>query len=151
MKTVDQILRAKGHAVWAVSPRSTVYEALELMAEKNIGAVLVIDEGKLVGIMSERDYARKVILKGRASRDTEVRQIMTERVAYVRPNQTTEECMALMTDKRIRHLPVLEEDLLVGVVSIGDVVKAIISDQEFIIEQLGHYITGDVYQATAAE
>ena len=146
MKTVGEILRAKGNEVWAVSPRATVYEALELMADKNIGAVLVIDNGMLVGIMSERDYARKVILKGRASRDTYVREIMTERVAYVQPSQTTEECMALMTSKRIRHLPVLEEGRLAGVISIGDVVKAIISDQGFIIEQLEHYISGDLYR-----
>jgi len=146
MKTVGEILKAKGNAVWAVSPRATVYEALELMAEKNIGAVLVTENGRLVGIMSERDYARKVILKGRASRDTHVRDIMTEKVAYVHPNQSADECLALMTDKRIRHLPVMEEERLAGVISIGDVVKAIISDQEFVIEQLEHYISGDVYR-----
>ena len=142
METVGQLLRAKGHDVWSVSPGASVYEALELMAEKNIGAVLVVDQGRLVGIMSERDYARKVILKGRFSRDTPVREIMTERVVYVRPEQTLGQCMALMTEKRIRHLPVMANDQLIGVISIGDVVKAIISDQEFIIEQLETYITG---------
>ena len=142
METVGQLLRAKGHDVWSVSPGASVYEALELMAEKNIGAVLVVDQGRLVGIMSERDYARKVILKGRFSRDTPVRNIMTERVVYVRPEQTLGQCMALMTEKRIRHLPVMANDQLIGVISIGDVVKAIISDQEFIIEQLESYITG---------
>ena len=142
METVGQLLRAKGHDVWSVSPGASVYEALELMAEKNIGAVLVVDQGRLVGIMSERDYARKVILKGRFSRDTLVRNIMTERVVYVRPEQTLGQCMALMTEKRIRHLPVMANDQLIGVISIGDVVKAIISDQEFIIEQLETYITG---------
>ena len=142
METVGQLLRAKGHDVWSVSPGASVYEALELMAEKNIGAVLVVDQGRLVGIMSERDYARKVILKGRFSRDTPVRNIMTERVVYVRPEQTLGQCMALMTEKRIRHLPVMANDQLIGVISIGDVVKAIISDQEFTIEQLENYIMG---------
>lgn len=146
MKTVSDILRAKGHSTWTVTLDTTVYQALELMAEKNIGAVLVIQEDKLVGIMSERDYARKVILKGKASKDIPVREIMTEKVVYVHPDQTTEECMALMTDKHIRHLPVLEREHLTGVISIGDVVKAIISEQEFVIEQLEHYITGDTYR-----
>ena len=146
MKTIGDILRAKGQAIWAVAPDTTVYQALELMAEKNIGAVLVVQEDKLVGIMSERDYARKVILKGKASKNIPVRDIMTERVVYVHPDQTTEECMVLMTNKRIRHLPVLEGERLIGVVSIGDVVKAIISEQEFVIEQLEHYITGDTYR-----
>ena len=146
MKTVGDILRAKGHDIWSVSPSTTVYEALEVMADKNIGAVLVIDHGTLVGILSERDYARKVILKGKASKNIPVREIMTERVAYVQPDQTAEECMALMTSKRIRHLPVMEAGRLVGVISIGDVVKAIISDQEFTIEQLEHYIVGDIYR-----
>ena len=142
MTTVADILRTKGHDIWTVAPGATVYEALEVMADKNIGAVLVIDHGKLVGIMSERDYARKVILRGKASKDTPVREIMTGRVAYVHPDRTAEECMALMTNMRIRHLPVLEGERLVGIISIGDVVKAIISDQGFVIEQLEHYITG---------
>jgi len=146
MSTVREILRNKGCDVWSIAPDATVYEALCLMADKNVGAVLVIDACTLVGILSERDYARKVILHGKSSRDTLVREIMTERVVYVRPEQTAEECMALMTEKRVRHLPVLEGDRLVGVVSIGDVVKSIISEQEFVIDQLEHYISGTVYK-----
>lgn len=143
MKTVAQLLRAKGHEVFSVSPETTVFAALQLMAEKNVGALIVLEGGRVVGIFSERDYARKVILKGKSSRETPVREIMSPRVLYVRPEQTIEECMALMTNKRVRHLPVLEEDRLVGVISIGDVVKAIISEQEFMIEQLQNYITGE--------
>ena len=150
MITVGEILDRKGHDIWSISPNATVYEALELMADRNIGAVLVIDGGTLVGILSERDYARKVILRGLASRQIPVRRIMTDRVICVRTDQTAEECMALMTDKRIRHLPVLEDDQLVGVLSIGDVVKAIISDQEFMIEQLESYITGGAYRVQNA-
>ena len=144
MRTVKELLRVKGHDIWSIAPDATVYQALELMAAKNIGAVLVMEEGKLVGILSERDYARKVILKGKTSRDTPVRDIMTEHVVGVRAEQTIEECMALMTNMRIRHLPVIEDHRLVGVISIGDVVKAIISEQEFMIEQLQNYITGGV-------
>lgn len=147
MITVGEILNRKGHDIWSISPNATVYEALELMADKNIGAVLVTDGGTLVGILSERDYARKVILKGLASKEVPVRRIMTDRVICVRTDQTAEDCMALMTDKRVRHLPVLEYDRLIGVISIGDVVKAIISDQGFIIKQLENYITGGAYQA----
>jgi CBS domain-containing protein len=143
MYSVKQILLSKGNQVWSIDPDSTVYEALQHMAEKDIGALLVLKSGKLVGIFSERDYARKVILRGRSSKDTRVGEIMTEKVIYVRPSQTTEECMALMTEKHIRHLPVMEDNTLVGVISIGDVVKAIISKQEFVIEQLEHYITGE--------
>jgi CBS domain-containing protein len=128
-----------------MAPDATVYDALKLMADRNVGAVLVMDTDRLVGILSERDYARKVILHGKSSKDTSVREIMTQRVVYVRPEQTAEECMALMTDKRVRHLPVLEDDQVVGVISIGDVVKSIISEQEFIIEQLERYISGTVY------
>lgn len=146
MSTVRDMLRSKGHDVWSIGCDVTVYEALKLMAEKNVGAVLVMDGGSLMGILSERDYARKVALHGKTATDTSVGEIMTERVVYVHPEQKTEECMALMTDKRVRHLPVLEEDQVVGVISIGDVVKAIISQQEFIIEQLEHYITGTPYQ-----
>ena len=142
MTTVTQLLRTKGHEVVSVSAETSVFEALKVMAEKNIGALLVIEAEKLVGVLSERDYARKVILKGKASKDTSVREIMTAHVLYVRPEQTIEECMALMTAKRVRHLPVLEEERLVGVISIGDVVKAIIAEQEFMIEQLQNYITG---------
>jgi CBS domain-containing protein len=144
MKTVRQLLQAKGYDIWSVAPDDSVYDALKLMADKNVGAVLVTEAGNLVGILSERDYARKVILKGRTSKDTPVREIMTEKVVYVRPDQTTEECMALMTDKRVRHLPVVENDQLIGIISIGDVVKAIMSHQEFMIEQLENYITGRV-------
>ena len=142
MKTVAQLLRAKGHDVLSISPEAFVFEALKVMAEKNVGALLVVEGERLVGVFSERDYARKVILKGKASKEIPVREIMTSHVLYVRPEQTIEECMALMTDKRVRHLPVLEQERLVGVISIGDVVKAIIAEQEFIIEQLQNYITG---------
>ncbi|MEE8330167.1 MAG: CBS domain-containing protein [Acidimicrobiia bacterium] len=142
MKTVAHILADKGSEVWSVSPNDTVYSALELMASKGTGAVLVMDEGRLVGILSERDYARKVILLDRSSRDTPVADIMTARVSVVSPDMLTEECMALMTDKRVRHLPVVDGDEVVGVISVGDVVKAAISEREFIIEQLERYISG---------
>ena len=142
MKTVNDMLRDKGHSVWSVAPDATVFEALELMAAKNVGAVLVLDGDRLVGIMSERDYARKVTLLGKTSRDTRVSEIMTSRVLYVSADQTIQECMALMTEKRIRHLPVMEGDGVIGVVSIGDVGRAIISDQQFMLDQLEQYITG---------
>jgi CBS domain-containing protein len=141
MQTVRDILKKKGAETHAVRPEASVYEALQLMAQKNIGAVLVLDAGRPVGILSERDYARQVILKGKTSRDTPVREIMTSRVVFVRPEQSVEECMALMTDKRIRHLPVLDEGALIGIVSVGDVVKAVISDKQFRIEQLENYIS----------
>lgn len=142
MKTVRQLLETKGAEVISVSPDSNVLDALKLMASREIGAVLVVEGARLVGIMSERDYARKVILRGKSSQDTKVREIMTERVMYARPDQTLPELMALMTNKRVRHLPVLEEDRLVGVLSIGDLVKETISEQEFIIRQLENYIHG---------
>ncbi len=142
MKTVTQLLRTKGQQVLSVAPDIPVFEALEVMADKNVGALLVVEGERLVGVFSERDYARKVILKGKSSKDTPVREIMSSHVLYVRPEQTIEDCMALMTDKRVRHLPVMEEGRVVGVISIGDVVKAIIAEQEFIIEQLQNYITG---------
>ena len=141
MKTVAQLLRTKGHEVLSVSPELSVFEALQVMAEKNVGALLVLEGARLVGVFSERDYARKVILKGKASKEIPVREIMSTHVLYVRPQQTVEDCMALMTDKRVRHLPVMEEERLAGVISIGDV-KAIIAEQEFMIEQLQNYITG---------
>jgi CBS domain-containing protein len=141
MKTAGDLLQGKGSQIWSVAPDSTVYDALSLMADKGIGAVVVLEGGHVVGVLSERDYARQVILKGKASKETAVRDIMTTRVIYVRPEQTIEECMALMTDKRIRHLPVLAGAELVGVISIGDVVKAVISEKQFIIEQLETYIT----------
>jgi CBS domain-containing protein len=142
MITVRDILQRKGNQIWSVAPDSTVYDALLLMAEQNVGALLVLDGEKIVGIFSERDYARKIILKGKASKETSVDEIMTSEVTTVHPGQFVEECMGLMTDKRIRHLPVLEGEKLAGLISIGDVVKAIISDREFIIKQLESYITG---------
>ena len=141
MKTVRDLLQGKPAAVWSVSPDATVFEALAVLAEKGIGAVVVVEGGKLVGILSERDYARQVVLKGKASKETPVREIMTTRVMYVGLDQTIDECMALMTGKRFRHLPVLDGDALIGVVSIGDVVKAVISEKQFLIEQLETYIT----------
>lgn len=143
MKTVKRILQEKGGTTQSIQPDATVYDALKLMAEKNVGALLVLEKGKLVGIISERDYARKVILKGKSSLDTPVKEIMTERVMFVRPEQTVEECMALVTEKHVRHLPVLVGDLVVGVVSIGDLVKASIDEKDFMIKQLENYITGD--------
>ena len=142
MMTVRQLLERKGKDVFSVAPETLVFDAIQLMAEKGIGALLVLDKGELVGILSERDYARKVILKGRSSRETPVKDIMTEKVLYVKPERTLEECMALMTEKRIRHLPVLENERLIGVFSSGDVIKAMVSEQEFIIEQLESYIKG---------
>lgn len=142
MKTVSQLLQGKGTQVWSIGPDALVIEALRLMAEKEVGALVVLEAGQLVGIVSERDYARKVALHSKSSQTTPVREIMTEKVVYVRPDQTVNDCMALMTNKRIRHLPVVEGDRLVGVISIGDVVKAVISEQEFIISQLENYITG---------
>ncbi len=142
MKTVKQLLDAKGHNVWIIAPDASVYEALKLMADKDVGALLVLEGGKLVGIISERDYARKVILRGKFSKDTPVHEIMTTRLVYVHPEQTIQECMALMTDQHIRHLPVLAGADLVGLVSIGDLVKAIISEQEFLIQNLQDYIMG---------
>ena len=140
MKTVKQLLQGKTKALCTVSPGTPVFEALKQMAEKDIGALLVVENGRLAGILSERDYARKVILHGKSSHDTPVREIMTERVVYVQPKNTVEECMALMTDKRIRHLPVLDNDKLIGVLSIGDLVKETISEQQFMIKQLESYI-----------
>lgn len=142
MKPVRELLRIKGQETWSVTPDTPVYDALKLMAEKNVGALLVLEGDKLAGILSERDYARKVILKGKASKNTPAREIMSENVVCVTPKQSVAECMALMTDKHIRHLPVIEDGKLVGVISIGDVVKAIISEQKFVIEQLEHYIAG---------
>ncbi len=141
MKTVRDILQVKGHEIWRIKPEASVFEALELMAEKRVGALMVMEGERVAGIISERDYARKIILLGRSSPSTMVKEIMTSAVVYTRLEQPIEECMALMTDKRIRHLPVMEEKKLVGVISIGDLVKSIIDDQKFIIEQLERYIT----------
>lgn len=143
MTSVAEILKSKnGTGVYTIGSDATVFEAVSLMAQKNIGALLVVDQGSVVGIVSERDYARKVALMARSSRETPLRDIMSSPVMYVRPNQTGEECMALMTENRLRHLPVMDGDKLVGLISIGDLVKNIISEQKFIIEQLEHYIAG---------
>jgi CBS domain-containing protein len=135
-------LERKGHDVWSIAPDATVYEAIRRMAEQGVGALVVLDGRKLAGIISERDYARKVILLDRSSKDTPVSAIMTREVVYVTPRQTVEECMALMTARRIRHLPVMEDGSVVGILSIGDLVKDIIADREYLIEQLENYITG---------
>jgi CBS domain-containing protein len=140
MTKVKDILALKGQSVWSVAPDSSVYDAMKLMAEKGIGALMVMQGEKLVGIISERDYARKVILQGRASRTTQVKEIMTSHILYAQPEQNIEECMAVMTDKRVRHLPVFDEGRLLGVISIGDLVKSIITEQKFMIEQLEKYI-----------
>ena len=142
MSFVREILASKGADVWSVSPDNTVLEAIKLMAEKEIGAVVVMEGEKLTGILSERDYARKVALKGRASRDAKVSEIMTRHVLCVAPDRSLDEVMALMTQKRARHLPVVEKKHVIGLISIGDVVKAKIAEQEFTISQLQHYIAG---------
>ena len=142
MRTVKQLLDAKGYEVWSVAPVETVFNAIKFMAEKEVGALAVKVGDKLVGIITERDYARKVILKGKSSHQTLVREIMTTRVVYARSDQNVDECMALMTDKRVRHLPVFEDTKFVGIISIGDLVKAIIAEQQFVIEQLEQYISG---------
>lgn len=141
-KTVARLLEAKGPGVWSIRPDATVYEALEMLAEKGIGALLVIEGDELVGILSERDYARRVILRGKESRSTAVREIMTEHVHTVGKDTTTGECMEMMTNQRIRHLPVVEGGSVVGLVSIGDVVRSVIEEQRFLIQQLESYITG---------
>lgn len=140
MKTVRQLLQSKGSKVFSIAPDARVFEALKLMADKNIGALVVLDGGRLAGIITERDYARKVILHGKSSHDIPVREIMSETVLTVQPGQTVEDCMALMTEKRVRHLPVVEGDRLVGLLSIGDFVKEVIADQEQTIKQLESYI-----------
>jgi len=142
MKSIKQVLDAKGREVWSVAPGQSVYEAMKIMAEKEVGALLVLEDGKPIGLISERDYARKVILMGRSSKDATVGQIMEPRPLCVRPGQTVEEGMALMTEKRVRHLPVIENGRVEGIVSIGDMVKAVIDQQQFIIEQLENYISG---------
>ncbi|HET7370868.1 MAG TPA: CBS domain-containing protein [Gammaproteobacteria bacterium] len=145
MATVKQILRSKDGEVSTIHSGATVYEALELLAAKDIGALPVVDNGRLVGIFSERDYARKVILKGKSSRDTAVDALMTTEVYSVDPDTTVEDCMALMTHRRVRHLPVLDERRLVGIVSIGDVVKNIIAEQRGQIRELRDYVAGNIY------
>jgi CBS domain-containing protein len=138
--TVRQLLQSKGGTIHSISPDASVFEALKLMAEKDVGALVVLENGRLAGIMSERDYARKVILFGKSSHELAVRDIMTDKVVTVRPGNTVDECMALMTNKRIRHLPVVEGDRLVGLLSIGDLVKEVIAEQEQTIKQLESYI-----------
>jgi len=145
MTTVSKILASKGGQIWSVTPSTRLYEALKLMADKNIGALLVFEDdkdNKIVGIITERDYARKVILEGKNSMIVPISEIMTKRVLCINPGTTLDECMALMTDKHLRHLPVLEEEKLVGIISIGDVVKELISEQKFVIDQLENYIRG---------
>ena len=142
MRTIKEIIKEKGDRIWSVTQDTTVYDALSLMAEKSIGAVLVLKNGILTGIMSERDYARKIILKGKSSKDVPVSEIMSTNVVYIDINTDIEECMALMINKRIRHLPVYANDKLSGVISIGDVVKALIDEKEVVINELENYITG---------
>ena len=142
MPSMLQVLASKGSQVWSISPDATVFAGLTLMADKNIGAVIVMQDETVVGILSERDYARKIVLLQRSSKEVPVRDIMMSPVMFVRPDQTSEECMVLMTEKRLRHLPVMEKGSLVGLVSIGDLVKDIISEQKLVIEQLEHYIAG---------
>lgn len=140
MKTLKQLLQAKPHGILSIAPEAKVFDALKLMAEKNVGALLVMNAGRLIGIITERDYARKVILQGKSSLDTPVQEIMTDKVLCVQPEQSVEQCMGMMTDKRIRHLPVMEGGKLIGVLSIGDLVKETISEQELTIKQLESYI-----------
>jgi CBS domain-containing protein len=142
VKLISELLGDKGQEIWSVSPHATVYETIEIMADKGVGALVVMENEKLVGIISERDYARKVILQGRSSRDTPVVDIMTSDIIHTSPESTVDECMALMTDNKIRHLPVMAEEKLLGVISIGDLVKATISEQKSTIEQLERYISG---------
>ncbi len=142
MTTIRQLLREKGHKVHSVGPDDTVYDAIRKMADENIGSLLVMEDGRTVGIVTERHYARNVALKGRASPATPVRDIMEDKVLYAQPDLSVEQCMAIMTDKKVRHLPVIEQEKLVGLVSIGDLVKSIISDQKFIIDQLEHFVRG---------
>ena len=142
MTSIRQLLKEKGHDVWSTSPKTSVYDALLLMAEKNVGALLVLRDGEPVGIVSERDYARKVVLHGKISMNTPVGDIMTEEVISIDPQITIKEAMALMTEKHIRHLPVIEGAEIIGLISIGDLVKSIITDQEFMINQLEMYISG---------
>jgi CBS domain-containing protein len=142
MQTVADILNAKGNSVWTISPDTTVFDALKTMADKNVGALVVLAGEEVVGLVSERDYARKVILHGKSSREISVSEIMSTNIHSVRPDQNIEECMEEMTDKRVRHLPVLDKNRLAGIISIGDVVKAIIDNQDATIKHLENYITG---------
>ena len=143
MTTIRQVLGKKGHDVHSIGPDASVFEALKVMAEHDIGSLVVLDDGELVGIITERHYSREIVLKGKTSPGTRVRDIMSSGVACVRPEQSVEECMAVMTARAVRHLPVLERGRLVGIVSIGDMVNSVIGDQKFIIEELEHFIHGD--------
>ena len=146
MTIVAHILKSKpGHTVYTTTQTASVFDAITLMAEKNIGGLVVMEGGRVVGIITERDYARKIALRARSSRETPVRDIMTSPVRHVRPDQTSQECMALMTENRLRHLPVMDGGKLIGLISIGDLVKDIISEQKFTIQQLEHYIHGERY------
>ena len=142
MRLVQDILNHKGHDIFSVDPEATIFSAIETMADRRIGALLVMQGGKPVGIVTERDYARKVALEGRSSRDSKVRDIMSTRVLCVSPDRTIEDCMALMTGRRARHLPVVDHKEVIGLISIGDLVKAMIAEQQFMIDQLHDYITG---------
>ncbi|MEJ2056162.1 MAG: CBS domain-containing protein [Calditrichaceae bacterium] len=144
MKTVRDILKQKGSQVWTVIPGTKVYDALKLMAEKNIGAVLVTENDEIKGILSERDYARKVVLEGHSSQKLNVEKIMSTNVLYVSPEAKTEDCMALMIEKKLRHLPVLEDNKLIGIISIGDVVNVLLNHKDYMIDQLEKYITNRI-------
>ena len=141
MTTVNQVLDTKGREVWSVSPDGSVFDAIKMMADKNIGSVMVVENDQPVGIFTERDYARNVILKGKTSPTTPVRDIMVTQLMFAKPDETIEQCMEQMSNKRVRHLPVLDQGRLAGIVSIGDLVKAVIADQKFTIEQLKHYVS----------
>ena len=141
-RTLADLLEKKGSQVYSIAPGATVYDAVKVMAERSVGALLVMEGERLVGMLSERDYARRVILEGRASKDTAVREIMTARVVYGRPEQSVEDAMAIMSDKKFRHLPVIQDEKVVGIITLGDVVKDLLSEKEFLIEQLENYISG---------
>ena len=145
MTTIRQLLDEKGNTVFFVSPDDTVYDAIRKMAEQNVGSLVVMESEKPIGIITERHYARNVVLKGRASPTTRVRDVMETKVLYARPDQSVQECMAIMTEKGVRHLPIVDKGKLIGIVSIGDLVKNIINDQKFTIDQLVHYIHGEVF------
>jgi CBS domain-containing protein len=138
--TLSEILDSKGREVWSISPQSSAYEALELMAQKDVGALVVIDQGKVIGMFSERDYARKVILLGKSSKETAVANVMSTPIISINPGSSIDECMTLMTTRHIRHLPIIKNDKLFGIVSIGDVVKAVISEQESVIHELKGFV-----------
>ncbi len=142
MKSIHNLIHARDGEVWSVSPDDTVYNAVKILVEKNIGALLVVQQGKPIGVVSERDCARKVLLSDKSARDTLVNEIMSSRVIYAKPSHTIDQCMALMTEKRVRHLPIIEDDKVLCMISLGDLVKSVISEQQHIIDQLEHYISG---------